>query len=597
MQKHPVRSCAGSAPIQGCGGVRRSSSRQAATAARASSACSTTRRHGPSQSHVSSALPGGWSTAGGGRPGSAREWVERCQQRRSQEEVKKQAWDAASNQFKAAQFHVNFFNSHPSAPRCYSSPQVSEAGEEASRRIRVKCTSLDPPSPPPANAEDAATAHAGKDHQTDNQANVLTHKSYRTLLEPSELIRPEIAALKERLEELRARNAEERSRLNEELSYRAWQNSSVDARKLESERLQEFVRSAWLDQRGWREQERMKREQEELRIEKEAEEIRRREEAKERRLAEQKQEKREQYQKELEQQLQFMRREASERAELSVLAEKLSAERSRLLTAADNRQQLLAARKHRSLAKCWLRQHHLKLIQRSAQVMRDIAEDQSVVQQLQQHRSSAAASEQGNELQWLQNVLDEHKKLEQQRAKEYEFLFSEEAERLWQRREEQWQQEEQARQALLQEVLDGRQQQLQQNLTAKQEAEDKLEAEGLDVAEKVARVEEQLVRLEQGCAVGDDDTAITSVAGVATAGGDDIDCLNNNNVVGRILNAGASAVSFSSPEGENSKTEGPLNEAAEETHRKEIARLETEMARLWGPLYQQPHYGRKKMEW
>ena len=65
-----------------------------------------------------------------------------------------------------------------------------------------------------------------------------------------------------------------------------------------------------------------------------------------------------------------------------------------------------------------------------------------------------ARTEQG-ELQhqeWVLGVLKEHRRLEEQRAREYELLFSEEAARLWEARQQQWEQEARARGELLREV-------------------------------------------------------------------------------------------------------------------------------------------------
>lgn len=65
---------------------------------------------------ATSGLPGGW-TSTGSRPGSAKNWVERCQKQREQQEIHKQNWQTASDQFRRDQFCADFFNTKPSAPR------------------------------------------------------------------------------------------------------------------------------------------------------------------------------------------------------------------------------------------------------------------------------------------------------------------------------------------------------------------------------------------------------------------------------------------------------------------------------------------------
>lgn len=57
----------------------------------------------------------GWTATT--RPGSAKDWVLQCQEKRAQEETRKLKWENTNTQFKANQFHANFFNATPSAPR------------------------------------------------------------------------------------------------------------------------------------------------------------------------------------------------------------------------------------------------------------------------------------------------------------------------------------------------------------------------------------------------------------------------------------------------------------------------------------------------
>jgi len=74
--------------------------------------------------------------------------------------------------------------------------------------------------------------------------------------------------------------------------------------QLESDRLNEFVREAWVDQKQWRLDEAKRRERSEARIAEEGKEMQRQEEAKERRLQEEREAKRLQCQAELQEQIQ-----------------------------------------------------------------------------------------------------------------------------------------------------------------------------------------------------------------------------------------------------------------------------------------------------
>uniref|UniRef100_A0A3P9KYS3 Uncharacterized protein n=1 Tax=Oryzias latipes TaxID=8090 RepID=A0A3P9KYS3_ORYLA len=73
---------------------------------------------------------------------------------------------------------------------------------------------------------------------------------------------------------------------------------------------------------------------------------------------------------------------------------------------------------------------------------------------------------------WMKRVIEEQLKLERQREAEFESLHREEAQRVWERREAQWEKERKARERLMQEVLMGRQQQLELKMQKNREAQE-----------------------------------------------------------------------------------------------------------------------------
>ncbi|KAF6729484.1 Trichoplein keratin filament-binding protein [Oryzias melastigma] len=73
---------------------------------------------------------------------------------------------------------------------------------------------------------------------------------------------------------------------------------------------------------------------------------------------------------------------------------------------------------------------------------------------------------------WMKRVIEEQLKLERQREAEFETLHREEAQRVWERREAQWEKERKARERLMREVLVGRQQQLELKMQKNREAQE-----------------------------------------------------------------------------------------------------------------------------
>ena len=60
----------------------------------------------------------------------------------------------------------------------------------------------------------------------------------------------------------------------------------------------------------------------------------------------------------------------------------------------------------------------------------------------------------------MKKVLEEQKRLENMREKEYDLLFSEEAEMMWRKRQADWEREQKARDKLMTDVIQGLKQQV-----------------------------------------------------------------------------------------------------------------------------------------
>ena len=112
------------------------------------------------------------------------------------------------------------------------------------------------------------------------------------------------------------------------------------------------------------------------------------------------------------------------------------------------------------------RQHRLKLLTKTAQIQKDLDEDKRLLDEVTAFTAArdAHAIEERNEknqrLTWLRDVIDRQKDEEMKRQKEMEMLFSEEAEKMWNKQEAVWKREEDARKALMDDVLAGLKEQI-----------------------------------------------------------------------------------------------------------------------------------------
>lgn len=73
---------------------------------------------------------------------------------------------------------------------------------------------------------------------------------------------------------------------------------------------------------------------------------------------------------------------------------------------------------------------------------------------------------------WMKRVIEEQLLLEREREAEFNLLYREEAQHVWEKREAQWEKERKARERLMHEVLTGRQQQLELKMQKNREAQE-----------------------------------------------------------------------------------------------------------------------------
>lgn len=386
---------------------------------------------------------------------------------------------------------------------------------------------------------------------------------------------PEVDMLRCRLEDLKKKNQEERKKLSEALSYEAWRKGSPQVRQMESERFSRFVQEAWVNQRQWKADEKERRAEEEKKKEKEAQEIRCRMEEEERKAEEEKLSKQAEWKVQLEAQIEEIKE--RERKEELLAAEEVALEKEklRLHEISQRRTRMKELRQRKELELFWARQYQLKLKKRAADIQQELLEDEAIVEDLLRGLPPDDADHQMKqrraEAEWMKAVLGEQRRLEILREKEYELLFSEEAERMWHRRQAEWEKEQKARDKLMTEVLQGLQKQVQAKFSKNSQDRDLLDAEKSALQRSIAETRERMHLLEVEEAEGKQGQK---------------DRFSAPKPSERALQEAAAL-----------RRDREIEERKLEEHRREIERLEQEMQRLWGPQYAPPRYGRKKFAW
>ncbi|MEQ2220708.1 hypothetical protein ILYODFUR_008125 [Ilyodon furcidens] len=127
-----------------------------------------------------------------------------------------------------------------------------------------------------------------------------------------------------------------------------------------------------------------------------------------------------------------------------------------------------------------VRQYRAQLKRRAQQIQEELEVDRKILaalleQEEEDKRWQTARRERAvADAAWMKHVIEEQLDLERKREAEFDVLYREEAQRVWEKREAQWEKEKKARERLMQEVLVGRQQQLELKMLNNREAQEEL---------------------------------------------------------------------------------------------------------------------------
>jgi len=275
-----------------------------------------------------------------------------------------------------------------------------------------------------------------------------------------------IEEMREKVEAIRSAREEKRQKTAEERLVDHFRQNNPELRALKHDYNRKKTVLTWKDQveeaKVKKEEERLKKEEEEAELErkrKAAETLAAKEEAMKRMMEERAREA-------LKRQVEELRiREATSR-KLKEEEEELITQRAELAEMKAAREAVEKQRRERAYRQALLRQHKAALRRHAQEVQKELEDDMKILTKIAEREDeekemiSSRREKAKADVQWMRDVLAEQMELEQDREAELEAMYQEEAARVWQKREAEWERERIAREKLMEEVFRVREEQL-----------------------------------------------------------------------------------------------------------------------------------------
>ncbi|NXC32005.1 TCHP protein, partial [Campylorhamphus procurvoides] len=291
-----------------------------------------------------------------------------------------------------------------------------------------------------------------------------------------------------RSEEPRDSRGEQRTQVAEPLLREHWKENNAEVREVESELHKNHVREAWGDQPTQKTKVLRAELKEKKRYENEYEMVQREELERTRQEEEKHQlEKRNQVEMLL-QQIEELKLQETETKKLKKEKENLLKQQWELENLEEERKQMEEHRRKKDFSRFLRHQCGAQLKRRAQQIQEELEIDRQILSTLLErdedqlwrsvHQEQAVA-----DVAWMKRVIEEQLQLEKEREAELETLFTEEAKKVWEKMEEEWEREKKARDRLMNEVFAGRQRQIQEKMRLNRRAQ-----------EETMKYREQLIR-------------------------------------------------------------------------------------------------------
>ncbi|NXQ74878.1 TCHP protein, partial [Quiscalus mexicanus] len=251
-----------------------------------------------------------------------------------------------------------------------------------------------------------------------------------------------------------------------------WNKNNAELREAESELHRKHMREAWRDQLTQENKEEGTKLVEKKRYENRYETAG--EEALE---GTRQEEEKPQLEKTLLQQIEELKLQETKATKLKKEQENLLKQQWELENLEEERKQMEEHRRKKELSRFLKHQCDVQLRRRAQLVQEELETDRqilSVLLEKEEEDQSWQSAQRGRavaDVAWLKKVIEEQLQLEKEREAELETIFREEAKKMWEKREEEWEREKVARDRLMSEVLAGRQRQIQEKMELNRRAQ------------------------------------------------------------------------------------------------------------------------------
>ncbi|MED6269838.1 hypothetical protein CHARACLAT_003757 [Characodon lateralis] len=287
-----------------------------------------------------------------------------------------------------------------------------------------------------------------------------------------------VSQWKEKAEELQKAREERRKKVAQELLKEHWKRNSPDLREFESALHKDHVVSQWQEQISEKKQKEVWEREEKTRFENEYERSRKEALERIRQAEEGKREEERKRAEELRKQMEELKMREEEATRLKEEQKALLVKKWELEKMEEERKKTEETQKKHEIGHFLVRQYRAQLKRRAQQIQEELEVDQKILaalleQEEEDKRWQTARRERAvADAAWMKHVIEEQLDLERKREAEFDVLYREEAQRVWEKREAQWEKEKKARERLMQEVLVGRQQQLELKMLKNREAQE-----------------------------------------------------------------------------------------------------------------------------
>nr|XP_039261787.1 trichoplein keratin filament-binding protein-like [Styela clava] len=279
-----------------------------------------------------------------------------------------------------------------------------------------------------------------------------------------------IREMKEKAEGLKSAREEKNRQIAQEKLYEHWQRNNPELRAVDSELHREHVKEAWKYQLSERVEQKNEEIENEIQFANEYEQARAEAIENMRRIEEERKLAEKERAEVLKQQMRDLKEREEEGESLKMEEAKFLNDQIKIEKIEEERKKMEKRVKQRELGRFLHRQYKAQLRSRAQQIQEELELDRQILQRLleeelsQREVQSARQEKARQDVAWMKQVLEDQIKLEKEREAELDLLYREEARQVWEKREEEWRREREARERLMRDVLDERSDQLAYNM-------------------------------------------------------------------------------------------------------------------------------------